>query len=127
MSNYLENLKKQAKENEYFRKVVATSGKTQVVLMSLLPGEDIGLETHNENDQVLICVKGEGTCVLDGEKHPFSKGDAVLVTAGTEHNFTTVGDEPMKIITTYSPAHHPDGTIHETKAEAEAAELAEGH
>jgi mannose-6-phosphate isomerase-like protein (cupin superfamily) len=67
-------------------------------------------------------VSGKGTLYLDGVENDYNPGDCVLVPAGTEHNFTTVGSEPMKIITTYSPPHHPAGTVHQTKAEAESAE-----
>jgi mannose-6-phosphate isomerase-like protein (cupin superfamily) len=70
----------------------------------------------------LYLVSGKGTVYLDGAESEYNAGDCVLVPAGTEHNFTTVGDEPMKIITTYSPPHHPEGTVHKTKADAEAAE-----
>lgn len=128
MSTYIHDAKGKAKENSYFRQVIAHSDKTQVVLMSLLPGEDIGMEVHPNEDQVLYCVAGSGKCVLDGVEHSFEKGDVVLVSAGTEHNFINGDDEPMKIITTYSPPHHKDGTVHKTKADAEAAEAAEhGH
>jgi len=89
--------------------------------MSIPANSEIGSETHNENDQVLFLVEGEGKVVLDGQEKPFRKGDLVLVNAGVEHNFITVGSTPMKIITTYSPPHHPEGTIHKTKEEAEAA------
>ena len=119
---HLKNLEQQAKDNTTFRTVVANSKHTQVVVMHINPGEDIGLETHPDNDQVLYLVSGRGEAVLNGEKSEFNAGDCVLVPAGTEHNFTTVGDEPMKIITTYSPPHHPEGTVHQTKADAEAAE-----
>lgn len=122
---HLKNLEQQAKDNTTFRTVVANSKHTQVVVMSINAGEDIGLETHTENDQVLYLVSGKGEVVLNGEKSEFNAGDCVLVPAGTEHNFTTMGSEPMKIITTYSPPHHPAGTIHKTKADAEAAEAAE--
>jgi len=122
MAQVLENIQDQARSNTYFRRVLENGKHTQIVLMSLNPGEDIGLETHPDNDQVLYCVQGVGKCVLDGEEHSYKKGDAVLVHAGTEHNFINGDKEEMKIITTYSPPHHPAGTIHETKAAAEAAE-----
>lgn len=122
---YIENIKKQAKENSYFRQVLINGEHTQVVLMSIDPGSEIGSETHPDNDQILYLVHGKGKVVLNGQEHEFNKGDLVLVKAGTEHNFITDGDEAMKIITTYSPPHHPDGTVHKTKAEAEAAEAAE--
>lgn len=119
---HLSNLKTQAIENTYFRSVVANSNHTQVVIMSVNPGEDIGLEVHPKEDQVLYLVSGQGKVLLNGQESDFKAGDCVLVPAGVEHNFTTVGDEPMKIITTYSPPHHPEGTVHKTKAEAEEAE-----
>jgi mannose-6-phosphate isomerase-like protein (cupin superfamily) len=119
---HLKNLEQTAKDNQTFRTVLATSEHTQVVVMNVNPGEDIGKEIHTKEDQVLYLISGNGTVYLDGVETEFNPGDCVLVPAGTEHNFTTTGDEPMKIITTYSPPHHPDGTIHETKADAEAAE-----
>jgi mannose-6-phosphate isomerase-like protein (cupin superfamily) len=121
----LKNLSQQATNNSNFRKVVATQRHVQVVVMSIKPGEDIGSEIHPDNDQLLYLVAGSGTVALDGEESDFEVGDAVVVPAGVRHNFTTKGDEAMKIITTYSPAHHPEGTIHATKADAEAAEAHE--
>lgn len=122
---HLKDLKQQAIDNTTFRTVVANSKHTQVVVMSINAGEDIGKEVHTDNDQVLYLVSGKGTVFLAGEESEFNPGDCVLVPAGTEHNFTTMGSEPMKIITTYSPPHHADGTVHKTKADAEAAEAAE--
>ena len=124
---HLKDLEKTAKENTTFRTVVASSQHTQVVVMDIKPGEDIGKETHTDNDQVLYLVSGRGTVYLDGQESEFNPGDCVLVPAGTEHNFTTIGDESMKIITSYSPPHHPEGTVHTTKADAEAAEAEEHH
>ena len=111
----------QAKTNDYFRQVLATSQHTQVVIMSIPPGGEIGEEVHKDNDQVLYLVEGAGQVVLEDQPADFNVGDLVVVPAGTKHNFITKGDAPMKIITTYSPPHHPDGTIHKTKAEADAA------
>jgi mannose-6-phosphate isomerase-like protein (cupin superfamily) len=90
--------------------------------MSIPPGGEIGLEAHPDNDQVLYLVGGAGKVVLDGKESAFETGDLVLVKAGVKHNFVTVGKDPMKIITTYSPPHHPPGTVHKTKAEADQAE-----
>lgn len=118
----IKNINQQAKDNQYFRQVLATGKKVQVVIMSILPGEEIGAETHPDNDQTLLLVEGEGQVVLDGQTSAYSAGDLVLVPAGTEHNFINKGEQPMKIITTYSPPHHPDGTIHKTKAEADKAD-----
>lgn len=120
---HIKDLESKAMENTTFRTVLATSKHTQVVVMDVKPGEDIGKEIHPNEDQVLYLISGRGTVYMDGKEMDFNKGDCVLVPAGTEHNFTTTGDESMKIITTYSPPHHPDGTVHKTKADAEAAEL----
>jgi mannose-6-phosphate isomerase-like protein (cupin superfamily) len=112
----------QARDNEFFRQVLATGKHTQVVIMSIPAGSDIGEETHKDNDQVLYLVDGMGQVSLNGEMFDFNPGDMVLVAAGTKHNFITKGDKPMKIITTYSPPHHPVGTIHKTKSDANKAE-----
>ncbi len=120
---HIKDLESKAMENTTFRTVLATSKHTQVVVMDVKPAEDIGKEIHPNEDQVLYLISGRGTIYMDGKEMDFNKGDCVLVPAGTEHNFTTIGDESMKIITTYSPPHHPDGTVHKTKADAEAAEL----
>lgn len=122
---HLTNVIKQAQDNPYFRQVLATGRHTQVVVMSIPAGGEIGEEVHEENDQLLLLVQGRGNVVLDGETAEFTTGDLVLVPAGARHNFITAGDEPMKIVTTYSPPHHPDGTVHRTKAEADAAETSE--
>lgn len=120
--NFIADIKEKARGNSYFRQVLATGKNTQIVLMSIKPGEDIGKEVHPETDQVLYFVEGKGKAVLDGEEHNFDEDDVVLVKAGTEHNFTNTGENDLKIITAYSPPHHPEGTIHKTKKEAEAAE-----
>lgn len=111
----------QARQNEYFRHVLDSASHTQIVIMSIPPGGEIGQETHLDNDQVLLLVEGSGKVILNGEEASYEKGDIVLVRAGTEHNFVNTGDEPLKIMTTYSPPHHPAGTIHKTKAEADQA------
>jgi mannose-6-phosphate isomerase-like protein (cupin superfamily) len=114
---HLKNLAQLAKDNSYFRHVLATGQHAQVVLMSIPPGGEIGEEVHADNDQILYLVEGSGRVILDGQPADFSVGDLVLVPAGMRHNFETVGETTMKIITAYSPPHHPDGTIHETKAD----------
>lgn len=121
----LKNLKGRAEENTFFRQVMATGQNTQIVIMSIPPGGEIGQETHPDNDQVLCLVKGAGRAVIGGEETDFNMGDMALVPAGTEHNFITAGDEPMQIITFYSPPHHPEGTVHKTKEEADAVEAHE--
>ena len=84
-------------------------------------GEEIGEETH-QGDQILFFVEGEGEAILEGESSPVSSGDYVFVPAGTLHNFVNTGSEPLRLLTTYAPPEHPHGTVHRTKAEADAAE-----
>lgn len=122
MKGLIKDIKGQAKANTYFRRVLENGQHTQVVIMNIAPGEDIGMEVHPDNDQVLYFVAGEGKAVLDGEEADIKEGDIILVNAGTEHNFMNTSDaEDLKIITTYSPPHHPAGTVHESKADAEKA------
>ncbi len=110
-----------ARDNENFRKVLFTNSYSQVVLMSIQPGDEIGLETHDV-DQILYFVDGEARAVVDGEEHFVEPGDIVDVPAGSEHNFINTGSEELKLFTVYAPPEHPEGTIHATKAEAMAAE-----
>jgi mannose-6-phosphate isomerase-like protein (cupin superfamily) len=124
MGGYQTQIIEAAKANDDFRRVLHTTARTQLVLMSVLPGEDIGLETH-DLDQVLVFVSGQGTALLDGRESPIHAGDVVVVPEGVEHNFVNTGSEPMKLYTIYSPPEHPHGTVHRTRAEAEAAEAAE--
>lgn len=122
MKGYVQNIVKRARENKYFREVLESGKNTQIVVMNISAGDEIGKETHTDNDQVLYMVDGEGKAILDGEEQIFEAGDIFLVNAGTEHNFINTGKSNLKIITTYSPPHHPPGTIHKTKKEAELAE-----
>ncbi len=114
-----------ARDNDAFRRVVATGGLEQVVVMTIPVGEDIGEEVHPDTDQVLIFVEGSGEALLDGRSRPFDEGDLVFVRAGVRHNFINRGDGPLRLITIYAPPHHAPGTVHETKSHAEAAERAE--
>lgn len=122
--SYSTDIFEAARKNEDFRRVLFTTERTQLVLMSVNPGDDIGLEVHHL-DQVLVFVSGTGYSLLDGKRGPIGPGTVVVVPAGTEHNFVNTGDEPLKLFTVYAPPEHPDGTVHRTKAEAEAAEAAE--
>lgn len=110
-----------AMENDYFRKVVTTGENSQVVLMNIPPGEDIGEEVH-EVDQVLFFVDGEGEAVIEGEVSPVAENYLTFVPAGSTHNFRNTGQTDLKLFTIYSPPQHTDGTIHETKEEAEMEE-----
>ena len=122
MKGFIHDICAKAKENRYFRQVLETGEHTQIVLMSIKPGEEIGEEVHDDNDQVLYFVQGKGKAVLEGEEKEFGEDDVFLVRAGTKHNFINTGKEDLKIITSYSPAHHPAGTVHKTREEAQKAE-----
>jgi len=113
-----ETVEQSALENNNFRKVLFTNKYSQVVLMSVPPGEDIGSEVHETVDQVLVFVKAEGRAVVAGKTHDIRAGDMVAVPAGTEHDFVNTGDESLKLFTVYSPPEHPDGVVHATKADA---------
>jgi len=113
-----ENVETSALENNNFRKVLFTNRHSQVVVMSIPPGEDIGSEVHETVDQVLVFVKGSGRAVVAGETHDIRAGDMFAVPAGAEHDFINTGDEALKLFTVYSPPEHPDGAVHATKADA---------
>jgi len=109
--------------NTDFRRVLYTSEYSQLVLMSLRPGEEIGLETHQANDQFFRVEKGRGKCVIDGNEYELRDGDAVVVPSGARHNVINISDsENLKLYTIYSPPHHKDGIVRSTKQEAEANE-----
>lgn len=112
------DIKKIAKENKNFRKVIYTGGKSQLVVMSLLPNEDIGMEVHSDVDQILFFVEGSGEAIVAGKTWKVKQGDVVFVPAGTQHDFKNIGKDDLKLYTTYSPPEHADGTIHRTKEEA---------
>lgn len=112
------------RKNKNFRKVISTNKHSQVVLMSIEPGDDVGEETHKV-DQILVFVEGEGTSVLDGKKAKVKPGSMVQVPAGTKHNFISQGETPLKLYTIYAPPEEEEGLVHKTKAEAEAAEAEE--
>jgi mannose-6-phosphate isomerase-like protein (cupin superfamily) len=111
-----------ARGNDAFRREIATGEHSQVVAMTIPSGEEIGEEVHEENDQLLVFVDGEGEAVLDGKSSPVGPNDLVLVPAGTRHNFINTGGGPLRLVTVYAPPEHAPGTVHQTKAEADAAE-----
>ncbi|HEX7455931.1 MAG TPA: cupin domain-containing protein [Candidatus Nanoarchaeia archaeon] len=121
MKGLVKKVKQKALDNSYFRQVLETGDNTQIVVMSIPPGGEIGMEVHDKEDQVLYFVAGEGEVIIEGETQGIEEGDIVLVHKGTKHNFKNTGLEDLKIITTYSPPHHPTGTIHKTKEEADKA------
>ena len=126
MTGYVGPIEKQTTENTYFRQVLFTGPHSQLVVMCLRPGEDIGDEVHPHVDQFFRIEKGQAKFVLnEKEEHTVRDGDAVVVPAGTYHNvINTSKTLELKLYTIYSPPNHPDGTVHKTKAEAEAAEAA---
>lgn len=121
MNGYTTNIEQLSLDNDNFRKVIYTDTNSQLVLMSLLPHEDIGEEIHDV-DQFFRVEKGSGTAVLNDITHDIADGSAIVIPAGTKHNIINTSSEPMKLYTLYMPPHHRDGTVHATKAEAEASE-----
>jgi mannose-6-phosphate isomerase-like protein (cupin superfamily) len=118
---YVMEIKKEAKQNECFRKVLATAQKSQVVLMSLQPGEEIGMEVH-DGDQIIYVVEGDGLVVLDSEEREVEKGTLILVPAGVQHNLMNTDDKRLKLFTIYAPPQHAPGTVQATRKDAEMTE-----
>lgn len=121
MKGYYGEIEKLTVANENFRQVLYTGKHSQLVLMNLRPGEEIGSEVHNDNDQFFRFEQGNGKVVIDGTEYNVKDGDAIVVPSGAEHNVINSSTvESLKLYTIYSPAHHQDGIIRATKAEAEA-------
>jgi mannose-6-phosphate isomerase-like protein (cupin superfamily) len=129
MTGFAGPIEKLTEKNHYFRQVLFTGKHTQLVVMCLQKGEEIGNEVHRKVDQFFRVEKGEAKFVFNGsEEHIVGEGGAVIIPAGTYHNvINTSKTRQLKLYTLYSPPNHPDGTVHKTKAEAEAAEEAEHH
>ena len=124
MVGYFINIEEKTLENSNFREVLFTGPNSQLVVMTLQPGEEIGLEIHEGHDQFLRIEAGVGKAILGDETIMVEDGTAVVVPAGVAHNvINTSQSESLKLYTIYSPAEHPDGTIHKNKAEADAYEL----
>jgi mannose-6-phosphate isomerase-like protein (cupin superfamily) len=121
MPQFNDNIRRLTTENTDFRREILTNQHSQLVLMSIEPGDEIGEETHDV-DQILAFVTGQGEAVLDGRKSRVEEGSLVAVPAGTRHNFINTGNRPLKLYTIYSPPEESPGTLHRTKAEALAAE-----
>lgn len=123
MKGFKMSIDKATVDNSNFRKVLYTSQHCQLVLMSLKPKEEIGEETHPDNDQFFRIESGYGKCVIDGHEYEIKDGDAVVVPAGAKHNIINMDSAAdLKMYTIYSPAHHKDGIIRSTKKEAEINE-----
>ena len=110
------------RKNDAFRREVVTGDHEQVVVMTIPPAGEIGEEVHDATDQVLVFVEGRGEAQLEGEASAIGPNDLVFVRAGTRHNFINTGDTPLRLITIYAPPEHAPGTVHQTRAEADAAE-----
>lgn len=117
--SYITNIIRKTQANTDFRKVLFTGTRSQLVIMSIPPGGEVGVETHIYTEQTLFFLSGTGEAVLDGKTSPIGPGDVVVVTPGTEHNFINTGTVPLKIYTVYAPPNHIDGTTEVTKAEAD--------
>ena len=124
---YSEDVVRLAATNEDFRRVLYTTERSQIVLMAIQPGDEIGEETHEGIDQVLAFVSGEGEAVVEGQRTPVGQGSVVVIPSGTRHNFIATGQAPLKLFTVYTPPEHPDGTVHRTKAEADEYEREHHH
>ena len=121
MKGYIDDIEHRAEENVDFRRVLYTGKHMQLVLMSLQPGEDIGEETHHDVDQFFRVEQGKGEVLIDGRKTTIESDTAIVVPAGARHNISNTGDKPLKLYTVYGPPNHADGTVHVTKADAEAS------
>lgn len=125
MIGYKANIEELTRANTYFRQVLYTGLHAQLVLMTLKPGEEIGMEVHPQVDQFFRFETGKGRVTIAGVDYDVADGDVAIVPAGNMHNVVNTGAEDLKLYTIYSPPNHPDGTVHKTKAEAAAAEKAE--
>lgn len=126
-TGFVSNIVNDTLQNKNFRKVLYTGTYMQLVVMSLKPGEEIGVEVHPNVDQFFRIEEGLATVVINGEEQIIVDDDVVIVPAGAEHNIINTGTEVVKLYTIYAPPNHPEGTIHATKSEADAAEAAEHH
>ena len=128
MSGYSINIEEKTLAGNNFREVLYTTQRSQLVIMTLQAGEEIGTEHHEGHDQFIRVEQGTGMAILDGEEHALEDGVAVVIPAGTEHNvINTSTTEPLRLYTLYTPPEHPDGIVHATKAEADAYEEQHGH
>jgi len=128
MAGYVINIEEKTVDNNFFREVLFTAQRVQLVVMSLRPGEEIGLETHDDGDQFIRVEAGKGIAILDGEEHDLEDGSAVVIPAGVQHNIINSSpQQPLKLYTIYSPPEHPDGTVNKDKAEALAYEKEHHH
>ena len=122
MKGFVADIEELTEKNSDFRRVLYTGKNLQLVLMSLKPGEEIGEEVHEDRDQFFRVEMGEGEVRIDGNRSKIEDDDAIIVPAGARHNVVNTGDKPLRLYTLYAPPEHRDGTVHATKADAEASE-----
>jgi len=126
MTGYVGNIEKATEKNTNFRQVLFTGKHCQLVVMSLKPKEEIGIEVHPKVDQFFRIEEGQARVIIDGKEHLVGDGDAIIVPAGSQHNVINASEtEDLRLYTIYSPPNHPEGTVHKTKKEADAAEAHE--
>ncbi|HEX6837151.1 MAG TPA: cupin domain-containing protein [Polyangia bacterium] len=119
-SPYHANVAQIARDNDNFRRVLSTGDKSQLVVMSIAAGDDIGQEAHARVEQTIVCVSGSGRLSLNGVESNFGPGDVVVITPGTKHDVRNVGSAPLKLYTIYVPPNHIDQRVQATKADAQA-------
>ena len=124
MKGFIGDIEDRTESNRNFRQVIYTGPNMQLVLMSLLPGEEIGEEVHEHTDQFFRVEEGYGELVMAGREHRIEADSGIVVPAGMKHNIRNTGKKPLRMYTIYAPPQHPEGTVHETKADADAAEHA---
>ena len=122
MKGFVADIEELTEKNRDFRRVLYTGKQIQLVLMSLLPGEEIGDEVHEDRDQFFRIEKGEGEVWIDGNRSMIKSDDAIVVPAGARHNIVNTGEKPLRLYTLYAPPEHRDGTVHVTKVESEASD-----
>ena len=122
MKGFVADIEELTEENSDFRRVLYTGKNLQLVLMSIEPGGEIGEEVHDDGDQFFRVEEGKGEVVIDGHRSKIESDYAIIVPAGARHNVLNTGDKPLRIYTIYAPPEHRDGTVHVTKADADASE-----
>lgn len=122
MKPFIADIEDRTEDNRDFRRVLYTGPQMQLVVMALEPGEELGEEIHAHTDQFFRVEEGNGTVWIDGQETRIESDIAIVIPAGARHNIKNTGHEPLKLYTIYAPPNHPDGTVHPTKADAEAAE-----
>jgi len=120
MKGFVDNIERLTEENGDFRRVLYTGSNLQVVVMAIQPGAEIGEEVHPDRDQFFRIEEGGGELRIDGVSHPVKEDDGIVVPAGATHNLLNTGSEPLKLYTIYGPPEHREGTVHTSKADADA-------